>query len=103
MYYLIYVLVIVVAVGVTAVAVRAFLDWLLRFEDVRTVETFHLSYNSSTGKGYLQTVNEPDKYFAVPMNSGRLGIMKADHIKPYEDFGGGCYSVDFHFTERYVR
>lgn len=103
MQYLIYAALAIVGIGVSLLVCRAFLDWLLRFEDVHTVLTFHLSYRSDTGKGYLQTVNEPNKYFAVIMDSGRLGIMKADSIKPYQDFGGSCYSVDFHFTGRYVR
>lgn len=79
----------------------ALLKWLTRFEGVRIVRTFCLSYRN--GKGYLQTFNKPDKYFAVRMDSGRLGIMKTDKVKEYFDFGRVCYTVDFHFSGRYVR
>ena len=100
MQYLIYTVLIVVGMGVSLLIGRAFLDWLLRFEGVRTVRTFFLSYRN--GKGYLQTSDKPDKYFAVKMDSGRLGIMKADKVEKYSDFGRACYTVSFHFTGRYV-
>lgn len=64
-------------------------------ESVPVIKPFHV------GKGYLQIGYKPPTYFALPMDSGRLGIMQRTKCESYHDFGQTCYSVNFKFTGNY--
>lgn len=52
---------------------------------------------------YLQCAcRKPLKYFAIPMKSGQLGIMRSLKHTFYSDFGRCCCAINYDFTGFYM-